>query len=168
MLRGTLAARPTLLASRTTSTGAIANTEAVVISATIPAGTLQAGDTFQIIAGGVHTNDTLSAVGTYQIRIGPTTLTGAIAAAGTLAYGAAPRTNVEFVLTASVTIRSTGASGTAIGALGTTFIVAANTNGAVTSAVTVDTTVANLIELTYSSGNAGSSETYTTASISKA
>lgn len=167
MLRAVAAPRPAMLASRTSSTSAIGNTETVVLSATIPAGTLQAGDTFRIVAGGIHTNDNLSATGTYNVRIGPTTLTGAVAAAATLGYGGSARTNVEFIVQAQITFRTVGASGTAIGGVATSFIVSANTNGAITSPVTVDTTVDNLIELTYQSGNAGGSETYTHGSISK-
>lgn len=167
MLRAVAAPRPAMLASRTSSTSAIADTETVVVSATIPAGTLQAGDTFRIIAGGVHTNTTTPTTGSYRVRIGPTTLTGVLPAVATLAYGGSARTDVEFMVHAQVTFRTVGASGTAIGGVATSFIVSANTNGAITSPVTVDTTVDNLIELTYQSGGASSTETYTHGSISK-
>lgn len=157
------------LASLTAATAAIANTETVVLSATLPANLMAAGTTFRIVATGVGTATTATAGSTWRVRIGTTTLTGNIAASltGTSAIGTA----IPFVVTALVTVRTAGASGTIIGSLvynsnaatgnlNTTIAV-----GQVTTAVAVDTTAQKLLELTYISGVSTTTSTYHNAVI---
>lgn len=152
------------LASRTTATAAIANTETVVLSATLAANLLQAGTTLRFRASGVGTATGATAGSTWRVRVGPTTLTGTIPASltGTSAAG----TNIPFMVEAVVTVRTAGAAGTIIGGfvynanaatgnLNTTIAVAQ-----VTTAVAVDTTVANLFELTYISGVSTTTSTF--------
>jgi len=152
------------LASLTATSAAIANTETNVISYTAPANFMQAGTTFRIKAGGTGTASTATAGSTWRIRIGPTTLTGVIPASltGTSAIG----TNIPFMVEALVTIRTAGSSGTALGSivynanaatgnLNTTIAV-----GQVTAAVTVNTTVQNIVQLTYISGVSTTTSTY--------
>lgn len=157
------------LASIVAATGAIANTETVVTSATIPANLMKAGTTFRIVASGVGTASTSTAGSTWRIRIGTTTLTGNIAASltGTSASGS----NIPFSVTALVTVRTAGASGSALGSivynsnaatgnLNTTIAV-----GQVTATVAVDTTAQKLVELTYISGVSTTTSTYHNAVI---
>lgn len=154
-------------ARRSTSTGAIADTETVMISATLPANSLAVGDTFTIGVAGLHTNTTTATTGTYRVRIGPTTLTGAIVANLSYAYGSTARTNVAWRCDGSVVIRAIGGSGTAIGIITADQSTAVQQTGPITSPVTIDTTVDNLIEFTYQSGGATSSETAEVASIER-
>lgn len=157
------------LTSTTAASGAIANTETVVVSVTLPANLMQAGTTFRIVASGVGTAAGATAGSTWRVRVGSTTLTGTIPASltGTSAAG----TNIPFMITALVTVRTAGASGTIIGSivynsnaatgnLNTTIAV-----GQVTTAVAVDTTASKLLELTYISGAAGTTSTYHNAVI---
>jgi hypothetical protein len=147
----------------------IANTETVVTSASLPANLMQAGTTFRVRATGVATASTATAGSTFRVRIGSTTLTGNIAAslAGTSAIG----TNIPFSIEALVTVRTTGASGTALGSIAynanaaTGALNATVAVGHVTTAVTVDTTATKLIELTYISGVATTSVTFHVAVI---
>jgi hypothetical protein len=147
--------------SAPTSAVAIANTETVVTSITVAANTLRAGSVIRV-KGWCSQAGTNAATPTIRIRIGTTTLTGNIAATLTGAVGTSPVTS-EFE--GQVTIRSVGASGTAIGGLSqfkTGVAIASNT---ITSTVTVDTTVSNLLEFTFISGQAANTYTFQTAQI---
>lgn len=152
------------LASRVAATAAIANTETVVLSASLAAGLMAAGTTFRFRASGVASATGAVAGSTFRVRIGPTTLTGTIPASltGTSAIG----TNIPFAIECLVTVRTAGAAGTIIG------VIVYNANaptgnlnatiavGQVTTAVAVNTTVVNLVELTYISGAAGTTSTF--------
>jgi hypothetical protein len=147
--------------SAPTSSVAIANTETVVTSITAAANTLRAGSVIRV-KGWCSQAGTNAATPTIRIRIGTTTLTGNIAATLTGAVGTSAVTS-EFE--GQVTIRSVGASGTAIGGLSqfkTGVAIASNT---ITSTVTVDTTVSNLLEFTFISGQAANTYTFQTAQI---
>lgn len=158
------------LKSLVAATGAIANSQAQIIGITVPAGSFTLGSTYRITAYGVATNTSGGAVATtFRVRCGPTTLTGNIAGsrAPNMAIGAsADGWKVEFLFT----VRSVGASGTAI-ANGTTEGGPSqpwNTNSFVsptTATVAVDTTVANILELTVVTGNANASVNATQAVI---
>lgn len=133
---------------------AAAETEVQVVALTIPANTLAAGDSFAIEAYATQAG-TNAATPTFRVRIGPTTLTGNIAATLTGTNG-----NGVFASRVSglVTIRSIGASGSALGSLthakqdgaGYDFI----TRNVLSATVAVDTTVENVVEFTAVSGNA--------------
>lgn len=155
------------IARRSTSTGVIADTETVMISTTLPADSLAVGDIFTIGVAGIHTNTTTATTATYRVRIGPTTLTGAIVANLTYAYGATARTNVAWRGNADIAIRAIGASGAAIGIITVDQSTAQQQNAPITASVTIDTTVDNLIEFTYQSGGATTTETAEVASIER-
>lgn len=156
--------------SRTSSTGAITTTQTQVIGLTLDANSLAAGDTYRIRAFGQITS-TASATVTLRARCGPTTLTGNIVTSR------APTANntassdpvsVEMV----VTVRSIGAGGTIIGG---TLIVGNATqpfNSATfadgtSSTQALDTTVANILELTAVTGSVNTSVNFHTAVIEK-
>lgn len=148
------------------SSAAIANTEAKVVSMTIPANTLTAGMVFNLRGFGTR-NATLGTAQIGRIRIGPTTLTGAVVASVATALDTV---SVHTEWGATLTIRSTGASGSAIGAIEEWHwdggVPATVTNrSAVPSPVTIDTTVSNFIEFTYISGNASVTSTFTQACL---
>jgi len=147
---------------------AIANTETVVTSITVPANTLVAGTTLRITAGGTQTSGATGGTAVYRVRIGPTTLTGTIPTTVS-PVNANSQTNVGFTFNALVTVRTAGAGGTVIGQCAASgqvaFTAPINMVGVVTAAVAVDTTVENRVELTYISGNAGTTATFQVACI---
>jgi len=152
---------------------AIANTETQVVGLTIAAGTLTVGSTYRIRAAGVYTSGVTPGTGTWRIRIGTTTLTGNIACSVAPAQ-IASLTNAPFTFEALVTVRAIGAAGTIIGECWVGGAPASGANhsfsngtiqvpivgSATTATVAVDTTVAEILELTYISGNAGTTATF--------
>ena len=148
---------------------AIANTETVVTSYSMPATFMEAGTTFLVKAYGRLTTGATGGSSIFRCRIGTTTLTGNIAATLTIA-NAALATAAPFVVDMLVTVRTDGASGTVLGNVSVMGgIVGAFTAIAdvslLASSVAVDTTAVKLVELTYISGNAGSTATFENATI---
>ncbi len=162
------------IASIIAASAGLNTVETRVVGATAPIGLFKAGTVLAIIAYGTLTS-TVDNVCTFNLRIGPTTLTGVIPA--TLAAhpgNSGTTTTAPFVLTAWITIRTVGASGTAYG-FGE--VVSRPTGAAVTQAlaeanalftpanVTVDTTAANEVELTFVSAGTTSTATFQGAVI---
>lgn len=146
---------------------AIANTETVVTSYSAAASAMAAGTTFRITAFGRLTSGGTPGSSIFRCRIGTTTLTGNIAATLTMA-NATSVTAGPFTVTILVTVRTAGGSGTVIGnvqVIGgvTAAFTAAASVSATSSTVVVDTTAAKLVELTYISGNAGTTATFENA-----
>lgn len=159
--------------ARTSSTGNITTSETQVIGATIPADSLIAGTTYRLTAYGVAGNNTSGGARslTLAVRIGTTTLTGNIA--GSRAPNLNSTANGEgFGCEFLFTVRTAGASGTCI-ANGWTMSGPSeplNTNAFVsnkTSTVAVDTTVANVLELTAVTGHANAPVTFHNAVIER-
>ena len=148
--------------------GAIANTETVVTSVTMPANTMAAGTTFRVVAGGTQTSGATGGTAIFRVRIGTTTLTGTIPTTVS-PVNANSQTNAGFWFDALVTVRTAGAGGTVIGqciASGqVAFVAPINMVGVVTATVAVATDAQKLVELTYISGNAGTTATFQVASI---
>jgi len=143
------------IVSLTAATSGINTTETVIKNFSIPANLMIVGTTFRITGHGICTTTVANLV-TIRCRIGTTTLTGNIpctlTATGTTTGVAAP-----FAVDMLITVRSNGASGTAIGngcLLGGTESAALtawsrSVNLSATAAtVVVDTTATKLIELT--------------------
>jgi len=143
-----------LVAKLTAATAAIANTETVVLSFTAAANTIVAGDVFRFTGYATATGST-AASPILRIRIGTTTLTGATTASVTTAAATSSVTNFRFE--AMVTCRTAGSSGT-IGGAGNVLYGGGTYTGGVTATATVNTTVQNLVEVTFISGLA--SRTY--------
>jgi hypothetical protein len=140
--------------------GPVANTETAIVSLTLPANTLVAGDTFRISAFGVANGDggTPRAL-TLRVRCGPTTLTGDIATSRAPDINAAASDN-GWALTGLFTVRTTGASGTCIGSFmlvgSATQPFAGNAYSTETTATqAIDTTGANILQLTAQTAVAG-------------
>jgi hypothetical protein len=150
------------VAARTTSTGAIANTETVIVSYTILANSLAAGDSF--LLKGIYTRAGTNATqATLRVRVGTTTLTGNIAATLTMPFAA---TAVPGYVEMIVTCRTTGAGGTIGGGGFNLHNVTSGVNVSdLAGTVAVNTTVQNLIELTIISGNASNSYNFSFAVI---
>lgn len=149
------------------TTAAIANTETVVVSMTIPANTLVAGQSFTLWAA-ASTNGGTGGTAIARLRLGPTTLTGPIVATVSKAEINPPATRLY---EAEITIRSIGASGTALGEMAW---IATNSSGfdattrnTITSPVTIDTTVTNHLEFTYISGAVGVNCSFSQAVLSQ-
>lgn len=149
---------------------AIANTETVVASASIASG-LVAGSTFAVRAYGRLTSGATGGSSIFRFRIGPTTLTGNIAATLTI-VNADSVTDAPFKLEMLVTVRSSGGAGTVIGNASVSggitgaFTAIADVS-AISATVAVDTTVTNLVEVTYISGNAGTTATFENVAIER-
>jgi hypothetical protein len=152
-------------ASRSTPAAVvIANTESVVVSASIPANALAAGSLIKFYAvgrnGGAGGNATH-----FRLRIGPTTLIGTVL----LDQPQTDSSQLRKEWSGTITFRTIGAPGGAVchslyrtpdgGGYDLTF------RAETTTPVAIDTTVANLVELTFISGNAGSSYTFDEAFI---
>jgi hypothetical protein len=147
----------------------INSTETVIDSIVLPVNALKVGSTIRIKASGVCTSTGANA-SNFRFRIGATTLTGAIASVVT-PTAAASGTNVPFSVELLVTVRAVGVSGTAIGSAtllnnGVTGVSnAAVAVNQVTTAVTIDTTTALRLELTYQAAAATTTCTFHNALI---
>jgi hypothetical protein len=147
-----------------TSAVAIANTETLVLGVALPTGYMAAGTTFRIRAYGRLTSGATGGSSIFRCRIGTTTLTGNIPASLTIT-NANNATAAPFILDILVTVRTAGGSGTAIGNVsvrgGTvTAFTSAGEVSALSSTVVVATNAAKRVELTYISGNAGTTATF--------
>jgi Head domain of trimeric autotransporter adhesin len=155
-----------LLAKRTTSSAAIANTETQIIAATVLANTLAVGDVIRLTAYGIQTNSTILSTSVYRIRVGTTTLTGNIVASSSWDNGTTTRTNIIIKVTADILITAVGASGTAIGQVDVNKgYVSGNPPLGVATAVGINTTVNNIAEFTFISGAATTTNTFHTATL---
>jgi hypothetical protein len=125
-------------------------------SASIPANTLQVGATYRIIVTGTCTS-TAANVSTFVLRLGTAGTTSDTSVCTVTCTGATSGTAVPFTAVFYVTIRTIGSSGTAMGSgsitnTGTTGISSNGVGGGgSTTAVTVNTTVANFVGVSYSS-----------------
>ena len=157
-------------ASSIVAAAAIANTETVVTSITMPLNTIAAGTTFRAVAYGRLTSGGTPGSSIFRVRIGTTTLTGNIPATLTILNGTS-KTNAPFRVEALVTVRTSGTDGAAIGEIDATEGVAVLAFGvvseisAVSATVVVDTTATKRVELTYISGNSGTTATFEVAAI---
>ncbi len=158
-------------ASIIAASAALVNSETLVAGCTVPADLMAAGTTFRVTAAGRITTLTSPGNHVFKVRVGPTTLIGTIAATVTAAANASITTQ-PFYLQFLVTVRTDGASGTVVGQglvwsthVTTGAFTTLNVVGITTSAVAVDTTVENVVELTFVSGAADSSATFQNAAI---
>ncbi len=145
------------VAALTAESGPVTDTETAVLSTTIARNLLAAGTTYRINASGFVTATTLDAI-TFNLRIGPTTLTGAIPASLAANPGnSGTVTSASFILTLMLVIRAAGAAGKAY-ATGTVISLSSGASPSqalelaneifVSAEVSIDTTVANVLELT--------------------
>jgi len=142
------------------ATGNITTTQTQVVGLTIAANKLAAGSCYRVECWGTVTSSGVNGV-TIRVRLGTTTLTGAIVAERT--PNATATASVDpFRFSALVTVRTAGAGGTAIGAAETMGQAAQPFNtqtftNVETTTDAVDTTVANILELTIVTAAAGTS-----------
>jgi len=138
----------------TANVAGITTTQTQVVALTVTANTFITGATYRVRGFGTITSTAANAC-TFRVRIGTTTLTGNIPA--TVAPTATTTASAHsFEVEGIVTIRSTGASGSAIGGMsargtgpGTAQpFTDSHRVGTSTATVTVDTTVQNILELT--------------------
>lgn len=157
------------LGSLSTSTGAITTTETQVKGITIPANTLVPGSVYAIEAWATVTSSAANNV-TLRIRLGTTTLTGTILdninPTATTTASADP-----FMLRGIVTVYTVGATGTVqvglsiVGSNTQPFSVPVRTDMP-SAAITIDTTVAKILELTAQTGAGTTSVNFRHAVIS--
>ena len=156
------------LASRTAQLSLSNSTaQTVIISATLPAGLMAAGTTFRLRAWGAISSAAIApGTATWCVRVGPISLTGNIAASIALAALTASMSAKAWFCQADVTVRVAGASGNVLGlgALTGNLGPAAGflySPAAALPAVAVDTTIQNLIQLTFQFGTADPANTLT-------
>lgn len=156
------------LKSNTANTATITTTQTQVVGITVPANTFTVGSVYEFDIWGNVTSSAANTV-TMRLRVGTTTLTGNIIA-NVAPTATTTASNNSFHLTGTVTVRTVGASGTIIG--GIQFIGQDTQPFTVrlrasqeTATVTVDTTVANILEATIVTGGATTSVTVQQASI---
>jgi hypothetical protein len=164
--------KDTLVASVTAASGSIVDTEVVIMNGTVKANTLAAGDTFIMKASGVGTTSTSPGTGNFRLRFDPTTLNGSSVCV-MAAVGIASRTTKGWTVEFTMNVRTIGGTGTIMGEAALAANITTNdlfSSPAVsitTAAKTVDTTVDNLIELTYQSAVSTSSVIVHTGYIRK-
>lgn len=127
--------------------------ETLLCNTTAPANSLQVGTAIEFEAWVAGTQTAAAVTFTARLRIGPTTLTGSIVAVGGAVTPATARTTESFLVKGLFRITAVGATGAAIGGVETVGNFMALSTLLATAAVlapvaTVNTTVANLIELT--------------------
>jgi len=150
-----------MLIRRTTATAAIANTETVIISASLPANTIILGDTFRFTGYATRAGAN-AGTATFRIRIGTTTLTGN----APVSLTTTATTTGVYKFEALLTVRTAGASGT-VGGVGKIDVTTTAGGNSFTTAVAVDTTVTNVIEATIISGVSGNTYTFEYATLEK-
>lgn len=151
-----LAAEATVgLATMSVASTGIQNVQTSVVTATIPANSLVVGARYKVRISGTIVSTVANAV-TLRARFGPTTLTGAVITSN--APNATTTASSDgFTWEASLTCYSLGGTGTIYGS---SFFIGGNSQPFATAtghsnntaAVTVDTTVANVLEATVLTG----------------
>jgi hypothetical protein len=152
------------------SSAAISNSETLIIADSFIPNRLQAGTTLRVWAVGVK-NSTTTAGDSFKVRIGPSAIGGPPVAWVTCANsnpGASG--NAPFWFESVITIRTAGSGATFYGVANvradTTYFAGIKfVKTATTNLGTINTTVANLVQLTYNSNISTSSNTFYEAGI---
>lgn len=158
------------LASLNAVSAAITTTETIITSSALPANMLTVGAVFEIILYGTCTSSIANA-SNIRVRIGTAGTSADAIAAVITATAAATGTAVPFTARFIVNIRTIGAAGTMAGNgtltnNGVTGIsAAAVVIGTPTSAVAINTTVANTIQVSYISAATTTTSTFQLAAI---
>lgn len=156
-----------LYKSRLTASVSIAATQTKVLSLAIPANTLQVGDIIEIVAHSRYTSTATASTDASFVKIGTADdISGAVI--GQLNYGnaATARTNNAEMHYHQIVIRSIGTSGTAMAGMSRQRQVASTAvGGAPNATVTINTTVANYVVLSYNSALAGATSVFEAAQI---
>lgn len=157
--------------ARILAPAAIANTETSLVNFTIPANYMVPGTTFRLKAWGRLTTGGTPGSSIFRCRIGTASLAGNIPVSLTI-VNATSVTSGPFYLEAEVIVRTDGAVGSIIGEMIVGSQTAApvafsskDTISVISATVAIDTTAQKIIELTYISGNAGSTATFEYATI---
>ncbi len=161
----------TVKAALVTGVGAVANTDTVIspVLALVAGSTLKVGSVIDVIIHGTCTSSNASSQ-VFTIRAG-TAGTTADASVATVAVTAATTgTSIPFELKISFTVQTLGASGTAFGSallsnVGVTGIAAAAVSVVPFTSSTLATTTATKLEVSYISGNVGTTVTFQDAVI---
>ena len=155
----------------TAVSAAIGNSETKLVQYIIPANTLQVGSTFRVTLYGTCTPAN-SATSNIRVRIGTAGSSSDVAAVNLAPTSATTGTNVPFSVVMMVTVRSTGASGTVDGnGMLTNFSygtgIESNGVGVGTpiAGATVNTTVSNIIHVSYVTSNNSTKSTFQIATI---
>lgn len=156
-----------LYKSKLSTAVSISLAQTKVLSLPIPANTLQVGDIIEVLAHSRYTSTATASTDASFVQIGPADdISGAVI--GLLNYGnaATARTNNAEMHYHQIVIRSIGTSGKAMAGMSRQRQVASTAlGGAPNATVTINTTVANYIVLSYNSGLAGATNTFEVAQI---
>jgi hypothetical protein len=154
--------------SMMTSSASIANSETLIGADSFPANRLQAGTVLRVWAIGTKTS-TVAAGDTFRVRIGTTALAGTPVCVVSPSCCAGAQV-APFWFEGIITIRTAGASATFMGlgsVWGDTNYFSGIKFGKINSTTlgTINTTVANLVQITYNSNNASSANTFLESGI---
>lgn len=158
------------LASIVATSGGINSAETIVVSATIPQNLMQAGTTFRIRASGTCTSSAANA-SNFRMRLGTAGSSSDALIVTVTPTAAASGTNIPFWVELLGVIRTAGSGGTGLGSgclnnNGTTGVSAAAVVAAQTTAtVSVNTTVSNIIQLSYQAAASTTTCTFYNATI---
>lgn len=160
------------IGSMTAVSSAINTTETILASATIPANKIKLGTTYKVTVFGTCTSSGVNACN-IRVRIGTAGTSADAVAAVINSTSGLTGTNIPFTATLLVTTRTIGSAGTMGGNgfllnNGITGITTASTGaviGTPTSAIAVNTTVANIIQVSFISAAVTTSSTFQIAMI---
>lgn len=159
-----------LLSSITSATSAIVNSETQVVGVTIAANKIVAGTVIQFEAAALCTDTTSPGNSVWKLHIGTASITGGVVPVNVSFAPVINQTSKWTRFIGSLTFRSIGASGSVFGEGQTladpAYSITAGAQSSITAAVTVDTTVNEVIEVTFVSGAASSSCTFQVAWLS--
>lgn len=154
--------------SALTAPVSIANVEKSVVALTLAANSLRVGSTFKFRG---HANFTMAlnliSTSTAAVRIGPTSLLGTKPATVTVNNGKG-KADAPFMVEGEVTVKSLGVVGTIVGWLALWGAAAAPFVDDISTlpvAVTVNTTIQNVIELTYVTTNVAAASVFDVAFV---
>lgn len=162
--------------TRNSSIG-VSSVEASVLALSVPANFMKAGSTFYVQACGTGTTGVTPGGVSFLVRVGPTTLTGNQAVSSGSLNLLASATNLAFCLVAILSVYTAGSPGSITGGLSAwaadpsgglnagLFTLSTAVAAQPTATVAVDTAVANLVELTCATSQAGSTLTFREAFI---
>lgn len=148
------------------STSEVSGVGTGIGTVTIPANSLVAGQTIRIVGGGIYSTQALTPGNlTVKVKAGSTVL-----ASNVMAILAGAITTAAFDFSSRIAVRATGASGSLMPVGGLNFATSAGArlfadlvNGG--TAVTVDTTASQTLDLTFQWQTANASNTLTVKSL---
>jgi hypothetical protein len=160
-------APPYVLAAALTSTVTISNTNTSVLSLSIPANTLKVGDVIEVYGHGRFNSSATASTDKLSVTLGTGSgVSNPIVTTTGYSNGATSRTNMPAMFQGLLVVRAVGSSASIMGEImQQRHVASVNVPTATSAALTFNSTVNNLVSLTYLSGNSVASMSFETAFI---